>query len=365
MRPVPAAPSAIRDPRSLFPVFCSTPLLPPVRPAAHHRPRDDYAASNGSVSYCFCCRGASNRRSTERSRVSTGTTGKWRRAVVTPTSPVTTRPPRSCSASSSGLVLGVESAGGSGGRAVARAPSSGPCGADGTTEASGAEQPDEAAAPPGSSGTKRTAATQRNDRLGFSTTGTSASRRKRAAPIISPPPTTTTATKTTSVPTSPRPPPSAREGGASGADSEAATAAAATATTGAMQSSKNPGGSGSAAGGSSAERACDPGPSSSGQAGGAATGGPSTLPAHQRAAGDKEIHRGQGIPLTDVVTDGVQRWFQETYREAQRGDVKMQALLGEMLQEGYGCDADPEAGREWAAKAKKRGYRMRRVYCEL
>jgi hypothetical protein len=66
------------------------------------------------------------------------------------------------------------------------------------------------------------------------------------------------------------------------------------------------------------------------------------LAPHERAVGNKEQNRGQGIPLSAVVADGVQRWFQETYREAQRGDIKMQALLGEMLQEGYGCDPDPE-----------------------
>lgn len=44
---------------------------------------------------------------------------------------------------------------------------------------------------------------------------------------------------------------------------------------------------------------------------------------------------------------------------------KQQALLGQMLLEGYGCDRDPAAGREWVDKAKRRGYRMDGVYCEL
>ncbi len=44
---------------------------------------------------------------------------------------------------------------------------------------------------------------------------------------------------------------------------------------------------------------------------------------------------------------------------------KQQALLGQMLLEGYGCDRDPAAGREWVDKAKRRGYRMEGVYCEL
>ena len=48
------------------------------------------------------------------------------------------------------------------------------------------------------------------------------------------------------------------------------------------------------------------------------------------------------------------------------GDVqKQQALLGQMLQEGYGCKADAAAGKEWADKARRRGYRMSGVYCEL
>jgi TPR repeat protein len=44
---------------------------------------------------------------------------------------------------------------------------------------------------------------------------------------------------------------------------------------------------------------------------------------------------------------------------------KAQALLGQMLIEGYGCEADPDKGREWAEKARRRGYRMQRVYCEI
>lgn len=48
-----------------------------------------------------------------------------------------------------------------------------------------------------------------------------------------------------------------------------------------------------------------------------------------------------------------------------RTPQKQQALLGQMLMEGYGCDRDPVAGREWIDKAKRRGYRMEGVYCEL
>lgn len=44
---------------------------------------------------------------------------------------------------------------------------------------------------------------------------------------------------------------------------------------------------------------------------------------------------------------------------------KSAALLGQMLNEGYGCKANPERGREWIEKARRRGYRMHRVYCEI
>lgn len=132
----------------------------------------------------------------------------------------------------------------------------------------------------------------------------------------------------------------------------------------------------------------------------------------------------QRAKLGAVVTDAVRRWYLETEKEALRGDVvspllsgacwhmissgaahlamcerrqpdaahmlgqrtarpptplcrsrpltspfvvlqKAQALLGQMLIEGYGCQADPVKGREWAEKARRRGYRMDRVYCVL
>lgn len=36
------------------------------------------------------------------------------------------------------------------------------------------------------------------------------------------------------------------------------------------------------------------------------------------------------IPLKYVVQEAVKRWFEDTLLEAQRGDVKQQALVGEM-----------------------------------
>lgn len=54
-----------------------------------------------------------------------------------------------------------------------------------------------------------------------------------------------------------------------------------------------------------------------------------------------------------------------SFRDAQRGDVKQQALLGQMLNEGYGCEKDQAAAAEWTDRAKKRGYKMEGVYCKL
>jgi TPR repeat protein len=61
----------------------------------------------------------------------------------------------------------------------------------------------------------------------------------------------------------------------------------------------------------------------------------------------------------------VKRWFDDTYTEATRGDVKQQALLGQMYAEGYGCEKDPKAAAEWSQRAANRGYKMQGVYCEL
>jgi hypothetical protein len=42
-----------------------------------------------------------------------------------------------------------------------------------------------------------------------------------------------------------------------------------------------------------------------------------------------------------------------------------QALLAQMLAQGYGCKQDPEEARRWAERARARGYSMSGVYCEL
>ncbi|KAG1655677.1 hypothetical protein FOA52_011805 [Chlamydomonas sp. UWO 241] len=73
----------------------------------------------------------------------------------------------------------------------------------------------------------------------------------------------------------------------------------------------------------------------------------------------------QPVPLKYVVQEAVKRWFEDTHAEAARGDVKQQALLGQMYAEGYGCEKDDKAAQEWTDRAAARGYRMKGVYCEL
>lgn len=45
--------------------------------------------------------------------------------------------------------------------------------------------------------------------------------------------------------------------------------------------------------------------------------------------------------------------------------MKQQALLAQMLAEGYGCKADADEAARWAERARTRGYTMSGVYCEL
>lgn len=92
---------------------------------------------------------------------------------------------------------------------------------------------------------------------------------------------------------------------------------------------------------------------------------PSNVPAPGQSASSSDDHAPLRTPLSIVVTDAVKRWYIDTNKEAVKGDVKQQALLGQMLLEGYGCEQNQSAARMWIDKAKRRGYRMAGVYCEL
>lgn len=89
-----------------------------------------------------------------------------------------------------------------------------------------------------------------------------------------------------------------------------------------------------------------------------------SLPSQQPGAPSSEAPLAP-VPLKYIVLEAVKRWFEDTQQEALRGDVKQQALLGQMYAEGYGCEKDPKAAQEWTERAAARGYRMKGVYCEL
>ena len=71
------------------------------------------------------------------------------------------------------------------------------------------------------------------------------------------------------------------------------------------------------------------------------------------------------VPLKFVVEEAVKRWFEDTQQEASRGDIKQQALLGQMYSAGYGTKKDKDAAKEWTQKAASKGLRMSGVYCDL
>ncbi|KAL3653429.1 hypothetical protein CASFOL_003110 [Castilleja foliolosa] len=59
------------------------------------------------------------------------------------------------------------------------------------------------------------------------------------------------------------------------------------------------------------------------------------------------------MPLAEVVSDCVQRWFQDTLKEAKKGDTAMQVLVGQMYYSGYGVSRDIQRGKAWINKASR------------
>ncbi|KAF8396991.1 hypothetical protein HHK36_018629 [Tetracentron sinense] len=59
------------------------------------------------------------------------------------------------------------------------------------------------------------------------------------------------------------------------------------------------------------------------------------------------------VPLSEVVSDCVKRWFEDALKEAKAGDLAMQVLVGQMYFSGYGVPRDAQKGRAWITKASK------------
>ncbi|GMI79858.1 hypothetical protein HRI_001655100 [Hibiscus trionum] len=61
----------------------------------------------------------------------------------------------------------------------------------------------------------------------------------------------------------------------------------------------------------------------------------------------------QRLPLSEVVSDCVKRWFKDTLKEAKTGDVNMQVLVGQMYYSGFGVPRDAQKGRIWMTRASR------------
>ncbi|KAG6600897.1 hypothetical protein SDJN03_06130, partial [Cucurbita argyrosperma subsp. sororia] len=67
----------------------------------------------------------------------------------------------------------------------------------------------------------------------------------------------------------------------------------------------------------------------------------------------KNMEEKNRVPLADVVSDCVKRWFQDTLKEASAGDPAMQVLVGQMFCSGYGVPKDTKKGLAWINRASK------------
>ncbi|RLN28555.1 hypothetical protein C2845_PM05G20430 [Panicum miliaceum] len=58
-------------------------------------------------------------------------------------------------------------------------------------------------------------------------------------------------------------------------------------------------------------------------------------------------------PLSEVVGDCVQRWFQDAFKEARKGDIANQVLVAQMFFSGYGVPKNEYKGRQWMDRASR------------
>ncbi|KAL2541425.1 Sel1-like [Abeliophyllum distichum] len=66
-----------------------------------------------------------------------------------------------------------------------------------------------------------------------------------------------------------------------------------------------------------------------------------------------EAEKQRGLPLSEVVSDCIKRWFADTLKEAKSGDINMQVLVGQMYYSGYGVPRDVQKGKIWITKASR------------
>ncbi|CAK9135857.1 unnamed protein product [Ilex paraguariensis] len=73
----------------------------------------------------------------------------------------------------------------------------------------------------------------------------------------------------------------------------------------------------------------------------------------KKMEGNSEQPKETRLLLSEVVSDCVKRWFQDTLKEAKAGDSAMQVLVGQMYHSGYGVPRDAQKGRAWISRASK------------
>ncbi|KAK1398136.1 Iron regulated 1 protein [Heracleum sosnowskyi] len=61
----------------------------------------------------------------------------------------------------------------------------------------------------------------------------------------------------------------------------------------------------------------------------------------------------KSLALSQVVSECVRRWFQETLKEAKSGDLSMQVLVSQMYNTGYGVPMDPQKAKLWMTRASR------------
>ncbi|KAL8526552.1 hypothetical protein ACS0TY_015662 [Phlomoides rotata] len=72
-----------------------------------------------------------------------------------------------------------------------------------------------------------------------------------------------------------------------------------------------------------------------------------------KAEADGDVVEQRRWPLSEVISDCTERWFQDTLKEANAGDVNMQVLLGQMYYSGYGAPKDADKGKHWMTRASR------------
>ncbi|KAL5720885.1 hypothetical protein ACHQM5_013514 [Ranunculus cassubicifolius] len=68
---------------------------------------------------------------------------------------------------------------------------------------------------------------------------------------------------------------------------------------------------------------------------------------------ENQVQKQASIPLSEVVSECVKRWFRDTLKDAKNGDIGMQVLVGQMYHSGYGTPKDPQKGKAWITRASK------------